>query len=52
MQFSTIFATVLSLAVLAAAAPIAVEERQVAATQNHGMCVASVGGVASEIVGC
>ncbi|KAF2786325.1 hypothetical protein K505DRAFT_368327 [Melanomma pulvis-pyrius CBS 109.77] len=50
MQFSTIIATVLSFALLASAAPVAVNEAR--QEGNHGMCVSSVNGQVSEIVGC
>ncbi|KAF1946580.1 hypothetical protein EJ02DRAFT_418329 [Clathrospora elynae] len=49
MNFS-IIATFISMAAFAIAAPIASEE--VAARQNHGMCVSSNAGTITEITGC
>ncbi|KAF2849298.1 hypothetical protein T440DRAFT_519232 [Plenodomus tracheiphilus IPT5] len=50
MRFS-IFATILSMAAFAIAAPIATTE-DVVARQNHGMCVKSEAGTISQIEGC
>ncbi|KAF2869002.1 hypothetical protein BDV95DRAFT_609254 [Massariosphaeria phaeospora] len=50
MQFSTIFAAVVSMAALAFAAPIANDE--VASRQNHGMCVKGTAGTVEQIPNC
>ncbi|CBX98075.1 predicted protein [Plenodomus lingam JN3] len=49
MRF-TVFATVLSMAAFAIAAPIASED--VVVRQNHGMCVKGTAGTIEEIEGC
>ncbi|KAF2174738.1 hypothetical protein K469DRAFT_613425 [Zopfia rhizophila CBS 207.26] len=49
MKFTTVVAAILSMAAFAIAAPVA---EDVAARQNHGMCVSSTDGTPVEIVGC
>ncbi|KAL6707377.1 hypothetical protein ACN47E_004156 [Coniothyrium glycines] len=50
MQFTTIIATILSMAAIAIAAPVGdVEARQ---TGNHGMCVKSTAGTVEQIANC
>ncbi|EAT80551.1 hypothetical protein HBI56_202550 [Parastagonospora nodorum] len=49
MQFTTIVATLLSMAVFATAAPVAAD---VGARQNHGMCVKGTPGAVEQIPDC
>ncbi|KAF2743671.1 hypothetical protein M011DRAFT_480614 [Sporormia fimetaria CBS 119925] len=51
MKFTTMVATLLSMAALGMAAPTPVPE-DVQARQNHGMCVKSDAGVITQIEGC
>ncbi|KAF2814175.1 uncharacterized protein BDZ99DRAFT_516785 [Mytilinidion resinicola] len=51
MKFTTIIAAVLSLATFAVAAPVPATD-DVAARQNHGMCVTSDGTTVTQIEGC
>ncbi|KAH7394171.1 hypothetical protein DE146DRAFT_757649 [Phaeosphaeria sp. MPI-PUGE-AT-0046c] len=50
MKFTTIVATVLSMAAFAIAAPVSTAE--IDARQNHGMCVKSEGGQVTQIPDC
>ncbi|KAF2641434.1 hypothetical protein P280DRAFT_517636 [Massarina eburnea CBS 473.64] len=53
MKFSTIVATIVSMAVFAVAAPIDMEAREaVADNGNHGMCVKGAGGEVTQITNC
>ncbi|PSN62695.1 hypothetical protein BS50DRAFT_127276 [Corynespora cassiicola Philippines] len=49
MKFTTVVATILSMAAFAIAAPVAEE---VASRQNHGMCVKGTPGNVEQIPNC
>ncbi|KAH8727269.1 hypothetical protein GQ44DRAFT_770696 [Phaeosphaeriaceae sp. PMI808] len=49
MKFTTVIATILSMAAFAIAAPVSTE---INARQNHGMCVKSDNGQVTQILDC